>query len=112
MHLRVCLLNRYAVSQTCGHAVIKDANILLPVLVTPRNGYKHLCRMVIKSRSAYGKRKRWRHDADHSVRSPLEENRASECPLRSTKRTLSESVVENCHSLRVIIFFLCKHPTK
>src|SRR5690242_2409710 len=110
MHIRASLWNGHVGSQTGNHTVIKAAYILLVVLVGPRNGHKHLCRMINESRSSYGKRKRLRHDADDSVRSPVEKNRPPERLPRSAKRTPGESGSENYHSLRVLIFFLGKHP--
>jgi hypothetical protein len=49
MHVRTSLWNCHVGSQAGDHALVKVANILLPVLVAPGNGHKHVCRMVIES---------------------------------------------------------------
>src|SRR5580698_4285799 len=110
MHIRARLRNRYIGSQMGNHAVIKSAYILLPVLVGPGNGHKHVCRMIVESRSAYGEREYSRHDANHGVRCPVEKTRMPERLRRSAKRTFCESISEDRHSLRALIFLLCEHP--
>src|SRR5882724_8807830 len=110
MHFHAGLLDGHVWLQTGNHAVVEVAHVLLPVIVAPGNGQKHIRRIAIKSRSSYRKRKRQRHDADDGIGSTVEKNFAAERSLWRAERTLSQSIGKECNSLRVFVFFLRKCP--
>src|SRR6185312_13963286 len=84
-HFGVCLLDAHIRPQTSNHVVVEVANRLLPVVVTPGNGYKQFSGIVAELRSPDGKRERPWHNTDHFIRNPVEQNFMAQRLLRRSE---------------------------